>query len=238
MTETEGEALNRLKSSYGTGKPYIGGQGTAQKPDPYKIGIAGMRRSAIPYSFYSKSQRVGHASILDRDVIEENMRKHERRNKGGFGMVFTDEKGSPVPYAVFNDPATHLAFAADENGKILCIDGEALEIEAEQKETQDKYVAHILRLALVSDDACMRVLGMTDDEDNFYKMCLPGGGKNKGVPPSLINADCTPALLEALNADSKEYSMGVAKLRCIVRAALPMISMTTKTRQNLEKDDT
>jgi hypothetical protein len=178
------------------------------------------------------TQRSGNSSILDIKNINENIKKHSENLKSNYRIGFFDEFGKAVddPVYVHNGRAYY-----SRDGKTIAFaDRESLDYKKGIAEEIDKAVDEIIPYCLYNDELAMEALVLEDKE---YESLLSSATDSR-IPMSLRNANGTAEYLDAVAGDTKEYSLGLARLRYVAKHfCTTILEGGTKTLQLVEKDD-
>lgn len=178
-------------------------------------------------SYGAIGNRRGESSYLDKDLIAENMEKQQRRlGKGVLRLAYINEKGDPDPDAIIEKNGR--IFRPNPKGVFSQVDEGYLQFISKQRREQEEYVEKILSAMVDADDyEASNILQLPYDE--FKTMCEEGGGGDIGLPPACAKYNCLPSYLDYLASNDPLYYGGMAKLRSIVKAFLPVIISNSET---------
>lgn len=198
--------------------------------------------NATKYRNYG-SRSEGVASLLDKDIVQANA--EQRRRKFGTAttrVVAVGPDNKPDFNATMNvDGRIHTPGA---DGTFRMIDEDFIDDIIEQQEERSEYVNKMLKAAVVSNETCAYILGMEleDMKNNYFAEGKPDTATMAAMnmPIQISKYCCDIDLLQCYGEHSKEFALGLAKLRCIVGALLPITSRMTKKSTtgdpvNLEK---
>ncbi len=192
--------------------------------------------NAVPFSSFGTKNR-GLFSMGDQQEIAQNIERHQRKLGGVQAWAPLDENGDIAVGAVLPDEDTGLAFVVSDKG-LIEIDQEAMDYKRQLILSQQRYVDTVMQYLVLDNETAMQCLNMSDAEYINYT------AKNSSEFDSLtngmysdLNVNCSAEYLEALPADSKEYSLGLAKLRLIARAFLPKLKKRTGTKSIIHAND-
>lgn len=168
-----------------------------------------------------------------------------------------NEKGEALPNTFINiDGRT---YQSDGQGRFTIFDMDLLNEEAELASQIDEQVNKILKVAGSSDATCYKILKRPKGEkgdgemetDNDIKKLLDAGSTDADWKPVLKDADMPetlptqfhdisglPSFTNAIDDSSREYGIGVSKLKMLVKARLPLTQSLTKGKFNNAKEDT
>lgn len=175
-------------------------------------------------SYGKVGHRQGLGSLLDQKQIEENaLKQHERLGDGYLRIAKMGNDGPVQSYINENG----LVFKSNDAGVISYVDEGYMIIQKKKKEQQEKYVERILELALTSDEEGAKVCNMSPED--FASVCARGGGVSLGLPSECATYQCNPDFLDYLAPTDPLFYGGIAKLRAIVKASMPIIKSTQET---------
>jgi len=187
--------------------------------------------------------RSGMSSIMDtgKDGIVATRSDEINRGigKGTYSLKMVTETGGDLKDDTACINVGGRIHYPNSSGVFTFIDRQALEYEAALAAEVESYVDQIAYLACASDQNFAKVLNC--DMPNLVKLCAPKGandpaGANLGIYPELDEYSCLPSLLSLLPKEGIEFARGMAKLRAIIKATMPIMDDNTHTKAAVNEE--
>ena len=124
----------------------------------------------------------------------------------------------------------------DSQGRIVYIDGDAINEIYENEKREEDAIDEMTRKALLSDTVANILLG----ENYVYLAKNSSSATLKKIihSPDVLNAEARPEMLRCMAPKSMEYSLGITKLRAIIKMCRPVLEYkSSKADDNIYVTD-
>lgn len=182
-------------------------------------------------------KRSGLASQLDVKINERN----EQRMMDNYGAGFVNYRACDNDgNAILNPPPMNIdgrLHYANSAGYFRILDHDLIAKKAQVERERAEYVEKILEEAILSNDICMHILGITTIEMLEPKRSIRSFGLKGIMSEEMDSYDATPEYLNSFGnaVGNSFYAGGIAKLRKIIQSQMPIITgMTSAAVANAE----
>lgn len=183
-------------------------------------------KSGVKY----EGKRHGITSYLDKQVLVDKKEQQYRKYGGGStNFVMLGADGQPDPEATLNFNNRVFKPNGLQTGAFRILDAKMLKDMEDEYEDLQAYINRIAKLASISDESAMFVLGLNEREFKLlFSSTTDSDELNElGIDNDLQKYNCKPSYLSSLHSDSEKFTMGVSKLRKICAGLLPILEDQT-----------
>lgn len=180
-----------------------------------------MMVSGVKNRFHSAE---GFDSALQSSVYKKRLEKYrDALGDGTLNLVAVDKNGN-----LLNDGKPinidGREFYPNAKGQYTFLNKFHLEEMTRNRKEVEEYIDMLVD-NVVSDESLAYILNM--DVEDVMLFCRANSPEFAGLypnaPKAIQETDCSPSVINVLHPNTREYGMGVSKLRMIIRAYCPII---------------
>ncbi len=198
-----------------------------------------LQRSGVKSKLFN---REGLASVQDSGLYKRHLEDYKNAvGDGGYSIKLCDSNGTAI---TDNRPLNigGRVFYPSANGVYTFIDEDALEEQKRLNDEVEQYVDSLVEYSS-TDEALSTITRISVEK--LAEICLKettaeyekivGKRTFKLMPDDVKKADCLPSLLFLLHPHTREFALGVSKLRTLIKAVMPIIQKQG-TKQTLKEE--